>query len=202
MARKLELLRAGDSEAVDRTHKADRRVERSRNAERRARPRRCALDQRINTVYIFSIQVNEEVRMAAVASISELAHCVVVSLDQQLTAADAIKAVQDLAVVGPAEDRWPPLTARLASFPNYWMAVANALVSIDERTRSDLAAAGVKFGDMLISMRSAWSPTSGCYMYAVVAGVADRFGHCTVTQGDAKARYHQSEMELWGGPLF
>lgn len=140
--------------------------------------------------------------MAAVASISELAHCVVVSLGQQLTAADAIKAVQDLAAFGPAEDRWPPLTARLASFPNFWMALANALLSVDERTRSDLTAAGVKFGDMLISMRSAWSPTSGCYMYAVVAGVADRFGHCTVTQGDVTARYHQSEMEHGGGPLF
>jgi hypothetical protein len=140
--------------------------------------------------------------MSAVASISELAHCVVVSLAQGQTAADAIKAVQALAVFGPPEDHWPPLTPRLASFPNYWMALANALLTVDERTQADLAAAGVKFSDMLISMRHAWSPSSELYMYAVVAGIADRFGHCTVAEGDARARYHQSEMEHGGGPVF
>jgi hypothetical protein len=139
---------------------------------------------------------------AAASSISELAHCVVVSLAQGQTAADAIKAVQALAVFGPPEDQWPPLTPRLASFPNFWMALANALLAVDERTITDLGAAGVKFGDLLISMRHAWSPKSELYMYAVVAGVADRFGHCTVSEGDAKARYHQSELEHGGGPLF
>lgn len=141
--------------------------------------------------------------MAAVASISELAHCVVVSLAQGQTAADAIKAVQALAVFGPPEDHWPPLTPRLASFPNYWMALANALLAVDERTIADLDQAGVKFNDMLISMRSAWSPKTELYMYAVVAGIADRFGHCTVAEGDAKARYHLTDMEQHGnGPVF
>ena len=90
----------------------------------------------------------------------------------------------------------------MPSFPNYWMALANALLAVDERTIADLAKAGVKFGDMLISLRHAWSPKSELYMYAVVAGVADRFGHCTVAEGDAKARYHQDEMAHGGGPLF
>ena len=109
--------------------------------------------------------------MSAVASISELAHCVVVSLAQRQTAADAIKAVQALAMFGPPEDQWPPLTPGLASFPNYWMALANALLAVDERTIADLAQAGVKFGDMPSACGTPGRPSrsSTCMRWSLVS---------------------------------
>ena len=136
----------------------------------------------------------------SVQALSELAHCVVVSLDKRLTAAEAVRIIQELAAFGPEADRWTPLTPRLASFPNFWMALGNAMLFVDGPALADLTECSVKFEDMLISMRSAWSTEGEHHLYAVVCGVADRFRYCTVAQGDARARYDQADLERHGYP--
>lgn len=115
-------------------------------------------------------------------AIAELSHIVRVCLEQGASAHQAIEAVTQASEMGCAKYpvSWIPLDPRLHFFPDFLMALANAMLHVPPTLRVYYAEEGVLLKDMVVAVSRHISSDGVFHVYAVVVGLNEVFSHATV----------------------
>jgi hypothetical protein len=130
-------------------------------------------------------------------TLTEMSDLIELCLKQQRPAVESIKLVQALAVFGPAGNHWLPVAPNQHAFYDYYAALANALLFVNEPELEMLGELQITINDILVSIKKSWSHTAVRFSYMCVAGVTHDHSYTT-----AGAVHDQVQSELNGDPVF
>lgn len=122
---------------------------------------------------------------------TQLEHCI----RHNQPAAGTAELMQALANFGP--DTWEPLSPVRHSYSDFYAALANALLFVNEPELTELRRVGLRINDLLVSVRKRWSHHQQSFTYSVMAGVSDNYSYTT-----AGMVHDIIQAELRGDPVF
>jgi len=93
---------------------------------------------------------------------------------------------------------WEPLNPTTTAFNNFYQALGNALLFLDDKTQAELEIVELPFKSLLLSVRRYWSDSrEGGWRYRCVAGITDGLSYTTA--GTVHATLSAEER---GDPVF
>jgi len=92
---------------------------------------------------------------------------------------------------------WQPLNPCRHAFADYYSALANALLFVNEIELAELRRADISIDLLLVSVRKRWSHGRCGFSYSCVAGISDDYSYTT-----AGRMHDQIQAERNGDPAF